>query len=510
MPRPCHYRRFVPALAAAVFMLACGTAMAARHAKPKEPAKSAPSNQFVDGIAAVVNKDVITFGQLAQRTQQAEKQLAQQKITPPDPQTLRRQVLNRMIDDLLEEQDAKRLGIKVTDEQLQAAIKSVADRNKISVDKLRTAVGQTGISWDDYKKQLRQEVMLDELRHRSVDSNIRISDADIDAFLKTREGSASLFSGAAQPQGPAPAQAPTQAPARAARQASGPVMLGLAQILVAVPDNALSSRVAELRQKAESILAKLRSGANFATVAAASSDGPQAMQGGDLGVKPVDGWPDLFVSATSKLQVGQITGILKSGNGFHILKVLSRSGSSGQPAPNPPPAAAPVTGAPPGAPSEEGPKMVTQVHVRHILIKVTKVMSDEQARQRLLDLRQRIENGANFATLAQKYSEDASAPQGGDIGWISPGETVPDFEKAVDALQVGQVSEPVRTQFGWHLIQVLGRRTKNMEEEYRRNQARRILFERRAGPAFEEWLSQLRGKAYIDNRLDPSASQKGD
>lgn len=502
MLRPCSYRRFAPALAAAVLMLTCGSAIAARHVtQTTQPAKSASSSpQFVDGIAAVVNKDVITLGQLAERTRQAQEQLAKQKIAVPDPQTLRRQVLNRMITDQLEQQEAKRLGIVVTDEQLQAAIKSVADRNKIPVDRLRTEVEKTGVSWDEYKRQVHEEVLQDELRRRAVDSNIRVSDADVDAYLKTHEGGAGLFGGSSS------AQAPASAPAPAAQ--SGPVMLGLAQILVAVPDNASSTRLAELRQKAEDILAKLRAGADFSSLAASSSDGPQSMQGGKLGVKPVDGWPDLFVSATSKLKVGQVTGILQSGNGFHILKVLSRSGAGQAPA-SPPPSETAAPGAPQEAPADNGPKVVTQTHARHILIKVTKVMSDAQAKQRLLELRQQIEKGADFAKLAERYSQDASAPQGGDLGWLNPGETVPAFEKAMNALKVGQVSEPVKTRFGWHLIQVLGRRTKNVTEEVQRNQARRILFERRAGPAFEEWLSQLRGRAYIDNRLDPAENQSG-
>lgn len=508
MHRPCSYRRLVPALAAAVFVLACGQAVAARHAAPAPKTSSAPSSsassspQFVDGIAAVVNKDVITLGQLAERTHEAQEQLARQKIAAPDLQTLRKQVLNRMITNELERQEAKRLGIEVSDEQLQAAIKSVADRNKISVDRLRAEVTKTGVTWDAYQQQVRQEVLEDALRQRAVDSNIRVSDADVDAFLKTHQNGASLFRGASS--APAPAPASGQPPAGQ----SGPVMLGLAQILVAVPENASSERMAELRRKAEGILAKLRAGGDFSSLAASSSDGPHAMEGGNLGVKPVDGWPDLFISATSSLKVGQVTGILQSGNGFHILKILSRSGGGQAPASSPPPGAA-APGMPQEAAVDKGPKVVTQTHVRHILIKVTKVMSDEQAKQRLLELRQQIEHGANFATLAKKYSEDSSAPQGGDIGWVNPGQTVPAFENTMNALKVGEVSEPVKSRFGWHLIQVLGRRQKNVAEEYQREEARRILFERRAGPAFEEWLSQLRGRAYIDNRLDPADNQTG-
>jgi peptidyl-prolyl cis-trans isomerase SurA len=287
-------------------------------------------------------------------------------------------------------------------------------------------------------------------------------------------------------------------------------VLGLAQILVAVPEGASTQRVAELRRKAESILAKLRSGADFASVAAASSDDAQAMHGGVLGVRPVDGWPDLFVNATKGLQVGQISGIIQSGNGFHILKILTR-GPAGQQRRQP---AAPAVAEPQGPAAaqppavSQGPMMVTQTHARHILIKVTKVMSDSQAQALLQRLRQRIESGEKFADLARLYSQDATAPQGGDLGWLSPGETVPAFEQAMNALQPGQISQPVRSPFGWHLIEVEGRRTKDMSQEYRRIQARQILFQRREEPAYEEWLSQLRGKAYVDNRLDPESSRR--
>ena len=503
MCRPRAYRRWAAALTALALVVTCGAAVAAKRGAAAA-VQGPPAAQFVDGIAAVVNKDVITLGQLAQRTQQAQEQLARQKIAVPDSQTLRRQVLNRMIDEKLEEQEAKRLDVVVSDQQVDAAIKSVADRNKISVENLRVEVGKTGVSWDAYQRQIRQEILLDDLRRRVLDSTVHVTDADIDAYLRTKQAGADLFASAA-PQQP---QAAT-APAEPARQPSGPVMLGLAQILVAVPDGASAAQVAASRSKAEAILAKLRGGADFAAVAAASSDGPDALQGGNLGVKPTDGWPDLFVSATTSLAVGQVTGILKSGNGFHILKVLSRSGASARPASSPAQSAGPNL-TPSATAEDEGPKMVTQTHVRQILIKVTQVMSDAQAEQRLVDLRQRIEHGASFATLAKQYSQDASAPQGGDIGWVNPGETVPAFQQAMDALTVGQVSEPVKTQFGWHLIQVLARRTKNMAEDYRREQARRILFERRAGPAFDEWLGQLRGRSYIDNHVDPAANRKSE
>lgn len=487
-----HMKRWLacamlPALAAMAPAWAAKTAPQAKQAS----SQAAAPEQFVDGIAAVVNKRVITLGQVEAEAKIALAQLRQRKIEAPDMQTLRKQVLQRMITDELIRQEADKRDIKVSDAQLQQAVESIAQRNKISVARLRQEIEKTGVKWDDYMKNLRQEVRLDMLRQRAVDSTIRISDSDIDAYLKSphpQEG---------QPQPPQAQQ--QRAPAA---QQTAPRVLGLAQILVAVPEGAPADKVQELRRKAESILARLKGGADFASTAAASSDGPQALKGGELGVRPTDGWPDLFIKATQNLKAGQITGILQSGNGFHILKVLTRGQ---EPAAQPAPLdmTAESMPAPP-----QGPMMVTQTHVRHILIKVDKAMSDERARTRLEQLRQRLEMGEKFDDLAKRYSEDSSAPQGGDLGWVNPGETVLPFEQAMNNLQPGQISEPVKTQYGWHLIQVEERRSKDMESEFKRMQARQALFQRRVEPAFEDWLSQLHGQAYIDNRLDPQSSRK--
>lgn len=489
--RSLHARRlWAFLLISAVGALSSGAALAASAAKPNTSAQAQPSQQFVDGIAAVVNKQVITLQQLNAQAEAAREQLSRQNIPVPDYGVLQKQVLQRMITEELARQEANRLGIQVTDAQVEQAVQTIAQRNRISTDRLRQEVEKSGVKWDAYLKNLRQEVRMDQLRQRAVDSTIHISDAEIDAFLK---GQGQQIAAA-----PQAAQAQPQAPA----QQTGPAILGLAQILVAVPEGSPPARVQELRKKAEGLLAKVRGGADFAGVAAASSDGPQALEGGDMGVRPLEGWPELFISATKGLQAGQISDILQSGNGFHILKVVTR-GPSGQqrPAASQPPTAAPQM------PMQQGPMMVTQTHARHILIKTTKVMSDDKARARLEQLRQRILNGESFEDLAKRNSEDATAPQGGDLGWLTPGETVPAFEQAMNALEPNQISEPVKSQFGWHLIQVLERRTKNMENEFKRMQARQILFERRVEPAFEDWLSQLRGQAYIDNRLDPQSNR---
>lgn len=502
--RSLHAKRWlalvlIPVLGA---MSSNGVLAATSTAKSSAPAKAAPSSQFVDGIAAIVNKKVITLQQVDAEAKSAQEQLKRQKIPVPDTDALRKQVLSRMINEELERQEAQRLGIKVNDAQVQQAVQTIAQRNRISTERLRQEVEKTGVAWNDYLKNLKQEVMLDMLRQRAVDSTITISDAEIDNFLKGQGNQ--LPAPTQAPVAPAPAAA---APEPAAPQRSGPQVLGLAQILVAVPEGAPAAKVEELRRKAEGLLARVRGGADFAGVAAASSDDPKALNGGELGVRPMNGWPDLFLKETEGLKAGEVSRVFQSGNGFHILKVLTR----GQPARRPAAQAqapAPTPGQPAQPAQHQGPMMVTQTHARHILIKTTKVMSDEKAETRLNQLRQRLANGESFEDLAKRYSEDASAPQGGDLGWLTPGETVPAFEQAMNALEPNQISQPVKSQFGWHLIQVLERRTKDMEKEYKRMQARQILFQRRVEPAFEDWLSQLRGQAYIDNRLDPQSNRQ--
>lgn len=501
-----------------VSVLAMSCALIGRPAIAAKTVKTAPAasstaqpagEQFVDGIAAIVNKHVITLGQLADKTAQVRQQMAQQKVPVPDTQALRHQVLQQMINTELQNQEAQQLGIRVSDAQVEQAIQTVAQRNRISVEQLNKEIVATGMGWNAYREELREQIMQDILRQRLVEDHITISDSDIDAFLSS-PASTSPMPIAQQP--PAQPEPEPEAPV-----ATGPELLELAQILVTVPDYASDEVVQEKRKAAESLLKKLRSGADFAGVAAASSDGPQALQGGDMGIRPLNDWPDLFVQAVKKLPPGQISGILQSGRGFHILKVLRRGyaqAPAARQAKKPTQQAVQAQAAAAAAAAQQaraaqqpsGPMMVTQTHARHILIKTSKVVSDDQARETLLRLRERIEHGEKFSELAKRYSEDASAPQGGDLGWLSPGQTVPAFEQAMNALQDGQVSEPVQSPFGWHLIQVEERRTKNMENEYRRMQARRELMQRRIGPAYEDWLDQLRGKAYIDNRLDKSST----
>ncbi len=483
--------------------------------KPASTQKAAPTTTATvstqqeleaDQIIAVVNKDVITQRELDKRVLQAKAEMRLQKVPVPPDGVMQQQILERMIIERLELQEAERQKISVNDEMLKLALDSIASRNKIKVDQLRKQIEASGVSWKDYQEIIRREILLDRLRQRVVDSTILITDAEVDAFLREQKarqsgGIASLGRPAAQP-------AETQPPAPQA--SSGPEILGLAQILVRVPEGASKEQIEEFRKRAQSILARIKKGESFPAVAAAVSDGAESNRGGDMGARPVDGWPELFTKAVAGLGQGQVSNIIQSGNGFHILLVTGRAGGAQQARqaqrPQQAQAPAPQQGGP-MIPEPKGPMLVNQTKVRHILIKTSTVMSDESARQRLEVIRQRIQNGESFQDMARRFSNDSSAPQGGELGWINPGETVPPFEKAMNELQVGEVSQPVQSPFGWHLIQVEERRSQDMAEQFQRNQVRQMLFERRSRDAFENWLQSLRSSSYIDNRLEKRQRQ---
>lgn len=436
----------------------------------KQETSTSRSTNFVDGIAAVVDNQVITLRQVDLEAGRVSAQLKAQNIPAPDATTLRLQVLQRLIDEMVQQHEAERLGIQISDADIQEALGIIASRNDLSPEQLQAEIKKSGLVWDDYLKSLKHDLLLDQLRQRMVDPRINISDSEIDSFLKSQGVE----------------------PRNAKATVTGPEYIELAQVLVRVPENADSATEARLRDKAQELLRRARSGADFAGLAAASSDGAEALNGGVLGVRETSEWPDLFTQAVANLQQGQVSGLVRSGMGYHILKVLNR-GTPGQVQDLSPRASS--------AASDQASMLVTQTRARHILVKLSQVRTDEQALARITQLQTRINNGESFEEIARSYSEDSSAPQGGELGWLTPGETVPAFEQAMDQLAIGQLSAPVRSQFGWHLILVEERRTKDMENEFRRMQARQHLFQQRVEPAFEDWLNQLRTAAYVDNRL---------
>jgi peptidyl-prolyl cis-trans isomerase SurA len=408
----------------------------------------APAVQPVDRIVAVVNNEVITQFELDDRMKGVLQQLKKQGTPLPPTDALEKQLLERMITEQVQLQYAAETGVRVDDMQLDKTLQRIAQSNGMSLDAFRGTLEKDGTPFTKFRDEVRNEIILARLREREVDNRVLVSESEVDNFLRTQ-----------------------------ATQSGGEDEFNLAHILIRVPEQASPEQLKEKRARAEQALADLRNGKDFSQVAAAYSDAPDALQGGVVGWRAGSRLPALFLEAVNNLQPGQTSDVLRSPNGFHILKVLDKRGKNAK-------------------------FVVQQTHVRHILIKTNEAVSEEEAKNRLLQLKERLDNGAKFAELARLHSEDGSAAKGGDLGWISPGDTVPEFERAMDALKPGQISEPVHSPFGWHLIQVLERRTQDVSQERQRLLARQEIRARKADEAYEEWLRQLRDRAYVEYHLE--------
>lgn len=431
-------------------------------AAPATPAAAPAANrsaarepQLVDAIAVVVNNEVITRQELIDRILSVEKRMQAQGVAVPPRAQLQSQLLERMIVEKAEIQMAKEQGIKVDDVMLDRAIVRIAEQNKLTMPQFRVQLDREGIPYPEFREQIRGEMMTQRIREREVDSKLQISDSEVDNYL--------LAEAAAGPQ--------TQE-------------VDVAQILVRVPENPSPEQLAQRRKRAEEAYQQVRSGGDFAKIAAAYSDGADAMTGGDLGWRSPDRLPQLFSDAVKNLKPGELSPIIRSGNGFHILKLVDRRSTGGA-------AGVAATGS------------VQQTHARHILIKVSPAVTAADARRKLLELKQRLDNkAATFEDLAKSFSNDLSASKGGDLGWIYPGDTVPEFERAMNELQPGQISDPVETPFGFHLIQVLERKSDDVSKERQRTAARAAIRTRKQEEATEDWLRQVRDQAYVEYRLD--------
>lgn len=406
----------------------------------------------LDAVVAVVNAEVITRQELSRQVDLVRRQLESRKIEVPPTDVLASQVLERMILDRAQLQTARDGGIRVDDAQLERAISGIAGERGLSVADFRSLVEREGIAWERLRRDIRQEMIQGRLREREVGSRVQISDADVDAFIAERE-----------------------------RLASENAEFELAQILVRVAEGASSDDIQRRRARAEEVLAAVsRPGSDFSALAASYSDAGDAMTGGSLGWRSADRLPQIFVEAVKTLQPGGAT-IVRSPNGFHVLKLVGKRAVSGL-----------------GA----GDSAVTQTRVRHILLRVSDNQSESEAQRRIDDLRTLIERGADFADLARQNSADGTAGRGGDLGWILPGDTVPEFERAMNTLAPGQTSQPVRTPFGFHLIQVLERRQQAASGERARAVAKQALREQRGEEVWQDWLRQLRDSTYVEYRLD--------
>jgi peptidyl-prolyl cis-trans isomerase SurA len=427
-------------LAAAALAFATGGVWAQRAA-PSPPL-------LVDRIVAVVNSEVITSAEVAERVKSVTQQLQQQGTPLPQADLLQKQVLERMIMDRLQIQLAKETSLRVDDLQLDRTVARVAERNKMSLTEFRRTLERDGVQFDKFREEIRNEILLSRLREREVDNRILVTDNEVDNFLSQQ---------AASP--------------------SASVEFNLSHIMLRLPDQASPEEVNRQRARAEQVLAQLRAGADFSKLAVSFSDAPDALQGGAIGWRSRDRLPDLFAQALDGLKPGEVSGIIRSPAGFHLLKLIERRGGG-------------------------APVIVEQTHARHILVKTSEIVSESDAKRKLNNLRERIVNGADFGQLARLNSDDSSSVKDGDLGWIYAGDTVPEFERVMNTLKVGELSEPFASPFGWHLMQVLERRQTDVSGERKRQEARLVLRERKADEAYQEWLRQLRDRAFIEYRSD--------
>jgi peptidyl-prolyl cis-trans isomerase SurA len=404
--------------------------------------------ELLDRIVAVVNADVITRVELDRENGIAQETLRRQGTPLPQRDVLEKQLLERLITKNVLMQYARQTGLRVTDPEVEAALERIAAENKLKSADLRQAVEQSGVPFARFREDLRGELLISKLREREVEAKISVTDTEIQNFLRTQE---------AQPE-------------RVDEY-------NLSHILVTVPEQASPEDLKLRRGRAETALAQIRQGGDFRQAAASYSDAPDALQGGDMGWRPAGRLPTIFLQALKALKVGQVSDIVRSPAGFHILKLNDKRGN-------------------------DTPILVNQTHARHILVRLNEVVSENDARNRLGELKDRIENGADFAELARLHSDDTTAARGGDLGWVSPGDTVPEFERAMAALQQGQVSKPFKTAFGWHIVQVLERREQDMSKDRQRIQARQAIRSRKSDEQWQEWVRQQRDKAYVEYKLE--------
>ena len=444
-------RPFLRLLALAAALAAAAAAAQQAPASRLDTRLAAPAAKGavpVDRIVAVVNDEVITANELAERTRLVAGQLRNAGGQVPPAETLQRQVLERMINDLVQVQLAKETGVRVDDATVEKTIQRIADDNNLSMTAFRQALERDGIRYARFREDMRNELILARLREREIENAVVVTDAEVETEL-----------------------------ARAAKERGGDAEFNLQHILVLVPQQATPEQIDTRRRRALQALSELRKGTAFAEVSATFSEAPDALQGGNLGWRAAGRLPALFLEALEKLKPGEVSDILRSPNGFHIVKLLEKRSKDKAPA-------------------------VTQTHARHILLRTKEGVPDTEMRERLARLRARIAAGEDFAELARVHSEDGTAPKGGDLGWLSPGETVPEFERAMNALKDGEVSQPVQSPFGWHVVQVLERRSEEMSEERRKLAARQTVRARKADEAYQDWLRQTRDRAFVENRLD--------
>ena len=405
--------------------------------------------QQLDRVEVIVDDDVITKLELEDRVGYFMKQIRMQGGNVSDIASMRKQVLERMIRDKIQLQKAAQLGIKIDDVTLNRMLDTLASSNKMTLSGLRDELAKGGIDFATFREESRDELIIKQLQERLVASKVTVSEQEIKQFLESNSQSV-----------------------------LGDITYHLRQILVATPETASPEDVQAAQDKANKIYMQIQQGKDFTRLAMRESDGSNALQGGDLGTRSANELPQLFLDAIATLKPGQTARPVRSASGFHILQLVK---------------------------SSQSPEMVTNTHVRHILIRTGADFNDDEARAKLLELKKEIENGADFATLATEYSQDpGSALMGGDLGWTAPGAFVPAFENTMKALAEGQISEPFQSQFGWHILQVLGRREVDQTSAVLEAKARQAIKQRKLDEELRLWLRRIRDEAYVEY-VDPAA-----
>jgi len=420
----------------------------AATAAPAPSARGAEAQKTADYIVAVVNSEPITSHQLRTEVQRAVRQLAQ---PPADERELVAQVLERLIADRTQLHFARESGIKVDAAAVDEAEQNIARQNQIDLEELQRRLVAEGIERTQFRNQLRDQLILSRLRDREVNQKVRVSELEIDQFMREQQ-----------------------------QIQNGPASeLNLAQVLVALAEGASAAQIAAAQAKAQSLMERAKAGEDFATLARQQSDAPDAQSGGEFGMRRADRYPELFITATRGLAAGALA-VARSDAGFHVLKVLERRSGS-MPA-----------------------SSVVQTRAAHILLRPAPQFSEAAAMQKLADLRKRVLAGqADFAALAKENSQDGSAAQGGDLGWASQGQFVPEFEEAMNRLSPGQLSEPLMSRFGAHLISLTERRTVQLSPRELREAVRSIVRERKTEDAFVSWAKEVRSRAYVEMREPP-------
>jgi peptidyl-prolyl cis-trans isomerase SurA len=375
-------------------------------------------------------------------------QFKKQGTELPAETILRKQILERLITDTLQLQYAAQTGLKVDDNQLDKTIGRIAEQNQLSLAEFTEALAKDGVSMTKFRADIRNEITLARLREREVDGRVNVSESEIDNFLTSQ-----------------------------AANNENQDEYEIAHLLIRTPEEGTTEDIQKAKSKVDSALTELKAGVSFAKVSASFSDAPNALEGGSLGWKKASQMPALFLDALKAMQVGEVSAPLRSPNGFHVLKLNNKRGGN-------------------------SPLVIQQTHARHILIKLSEIMSEKDGKLKIDGIKERLDNGEKFEALARQYSEDSTASSGGDLNWVNPGDTVPQFEKAMNELKDLQISPPVRTQFGWHLIQVIERRSQDMSKEAARLKARQEIRAKKADEAYQDWIRELRDRAYVEIRLE--------